>query len=435
MTYSDLLRNPDRVTDISWRELHEWVQKYPYVQGLRLLTVRKAKLEDNADLQPLLELAATYSPNRRHLYDFLQQPRQVFQPPTEAKTQADNEVEAKIEDENTPVLTETTVDLSENSSSTKEEIVAETNKLSEELVAEVEAEEIIAENEEIEKVESIKSIEAEISPLAQQAIVEIREEEEASSGEAAPETPRNDTEESAEPVIEVVVATTQADSESPQTKSIAVLPPDTTEVAEKTQDEDTFEDELVDELADELPNQQEKMTEPIIAQNNQDDNEILSSIEDETEAVEAVDLEAASEEDEDIELVSAEIEDADEEPIGSFSSWLAFLNGDEKTETEPKNVEQPSELAQKRAVSPIFNLEDEEDESLEDGNAEENVRRLARASVAESSDIISETLAKLLEMQEKYEKAIKMYAQLMQKYPEKSATFAAQIEKIKSKII
>ena len=97
MTYAELLKNPDRVTEISWRELHEWVQQYPYVQGLRLLAVRKAKLENNADLQPLLELAATYSPNRRYLYDFLQQPRQFFEQDKNQKT-----------GENTTTETETT---------------------------------------------------------------------------------------------------------------------------------------------------------------------------------------------------------------------------------------------------------------------------------------------------------------------------------------
>ena len=72
MTFAELLRQPDLVTHVSWRDLHNWSQTYPYTQGLHLLIVRKAQQDDNPDLQVLLERAATYLPNRRFLYHFLQ---------------------------------------------------------------------------------------------------------------------------------------------------------------------------------------------------------------------------------------------------------------------------------------------------------------------------------------------------------------------------
>jgi hypothetical protein len=56
---------------------------------------------------------------------------------------------------------------------------------------------------------------------------------------------------------------------------------------------------------------------------------------------------------------------------------------------------------------------------------------LAEKSVAENKDVISETLAKLLARQGNKDKAIAMYERLCLVFPEKSATFAAEIEKLK----
>ncbi len=51
-------------------------------------------------------------------------------------------------------------------------------------------------------------------------------------------------------------------------------------------------------------------------------------------------------------------------------------------------------------------------------------------SIAESDEMITETLAKIYFEQKKYEKAQKAYEKLSLKYPEKSIYFASQIEKI-----
>lgn len=56
---------------------------------------------------------------------------------------------------------------------------------------------------------------------------------------------------------------------------------------------------------------------------------------------------------------------------------------------------------------------------------------LAEKSVAENKDVISETLAKLFAKQGYREKAIAMYERLILTFPEKSAYFAAEIDKLK----
>lgn len=58
----------------------------------------------------------------------------------------------------------------------------------------------------------------------------------------------------------------------------------------------------------------------------------------------------------------------------------------------------------------------------------------AKKSIEENEDILSETLARLVAAQGKKEKAIKIYQKLMLKYPQKSNTFAAQIEKLRKEL-
>jgi uncharacterized protein YjbI with pentapeptide repeats len=625
--------------------------------------VRKAKLEENTDLQPLLELAATYSPNRRYLYDFLQQPRQIYEEPllpeeptTETST-TQNIVETAPEiaaempktteeilvkaDEPMPQISESLEDIdidiekNQNTDTTNNEVLSsevldtevfigenpdnevldnevfvgenpdnevfvgenldnevfvgenpdnenldnevfvgenlnDENLDNEVFVGEnldnenfdnevfvgenlnnenldnevfvgenldnqnfdnevfvsenldnealdnevfvgenlndevlndevldnevLDNEVFVGENLNNEKSES-ETIERNgaDSPIIDNFGTIGSEEDLPEQGEVAPTTERNDTEESAEPIIEVVVATKQADSESPQNNSVALENSESINNSHDTVEEDREEsqDSYLDEesnLLDDIITEQavrddetfveqpafiietqntQKSEEPSLSVNH---SEILANKE--TQEAEQnqrhLSLTEIANEDTDnsspsekarseiarndamqpeIELIKNNYQESEEneqnssdadddnnnnddddntddntdDASASFADWLGFLNG------EPAAIELP--IAKTR----IYDLDEDENESLEDSDAEEDVRRLARESVAESPAIISETLAKLLEMQKKYDKAIIMYKQLITKYPEKSATFAAQIDKIKNK--
>jgi len=62
---------------------------------------------------------------------------------------------------------------------------------------------------------------------------------------------------------------------------------------------------------------------------------------------------------------------------------------------------------------------------------EQTYKDLGKSSLQEKTNIVSETLAELYHSQKAYDKALKIYEALMAKYPEKSATFAKLVEKIK----
>ncbi len=103
-------------------------------------------------------------------------------------------------------------------------------------------------------------------------------------------------------------------------------------------------------------------------------------------------------------------------PKTSFTSWLAQF--------QPPDIQtQLSSIMESRKL-------EERKKKSKKKKKKKDVSRIAELSITQSKDVVSETLAKLFASQGQTEKAKEMYERLMLVFPEKSAYFAKQIEKL-----
>ncbi|MDO8365606.1 MAG: hypothetical protein Q7T20_02330 [Saprospiraceae bacterium] len=102
----------------------------------------------------------------------------------------------------------------------------------------------------------------------------------------------------------------------------------------------------------------------------------------------------------------------------AFSEWISHF--------QPPVLEQQPKPT--RRIMPTSTIAEKIEESAKTPGI---AQQLAERSVAENQDVISETLAKLYAKQGYRDKSAQMYARLALLFPEKSAYFAAEIDKLK----
>lgn len=107
-----------------------------------------------------------------------------------------------------------------------------------------------------------------------------------------------------------------------------------------------------------------------------------------------------------------------------FSDWLSFY----KIEDSENESSEEWDDFDKKATD----LED--NNSLPVKHEFYSAAKMARLSVQEHDDLITETLAKIYEDQEHFEKALNAYKKLQLKYPEKRSYFASRIIEIQNKL-
>ncbi|PKP41788.1 MAG: hypothetical protein CVT95_12720 [Bacteroidetes bacterium HGW-Bacteroidetes-12] len=120
------------------------------------------------------------------------------------------------------------------------------------------------------------------------------------------------------------------------------------------------------------------------------------------------------------------------ETAHTFTDWISFFNQGNVEKLPPKNEEKTLEKTNK------FDLIDkfiQEDPKIQPKKTEfYSPMNMARLSVVDNLDVVSETLALVHVDQGNYQKAILMYEKLSLKFPKKRSYFATQIKNLKQKL-
>ncbi len=117
----------------------------------------------------------------------------------------------------------------------------------------------------------------------------------------------------------------------------------------------------------------------------------------------------------------------------TFASWLKQLGKNQPAPVQPEEHEETEfPDLHKEQNKLIDNFIEAAPRITPQKAAFYNPANMAKKSVTEDNELISETLAQIYEKQGNYPKAIRAYQRLSLKYPEKSIYFASLIEKLKS---
>lgn len=453
-----LIENSHLLKELSKEKLDELIQRYPWFASAHLLKAKLSQLQDHSEAESILSSAAVYANNRVALFELIypSAPERIFRIETENIESLSNG-NGKAD---STIVTETKTDkeiLTVEELQEVELLISNSEKLSEQNSAEI--------SEEINVV-SIAESGLQITEFADEEIIQAGDHEEEGilavenavlkeqeenlsnefdalnqSGSSAEFIPMEIDEEQDEPEIdknEVELSSTRLMDEEIENSEVDEMLKDaeveilsSSEYSHKNEEDETDEEGIAEE-------------------DFETELESLKNI----EAQNAIEILDAP-------VLTAEKMSSTSTEEHSFLDWLRKFSpekpphpekishpGVEIIEEEQFAVSADQEANEESLIDftpDLITINNYEDlrvidnfvHSLKEKKTEpkqSNVIDRAEKSLENSDEIVTETLARILTAQNKYQSAISMYEKLSLKLPHKSHYFAALIKELKNKL-
>ncbi len=414
-TFEEILKDREKLFELPWEELRALSQQYPYSAHVWWLLLEKARLEQRPDYDQILEHVASRTFDRAFLYRYLRHLQTHASPATEHFQLAEDYLELKDLSELETLEAPTRPDSSEAESSQSDLDLSHTA-----------AEEAFDEGERFSSLDEVFQFPEGLSHPAQKAAVPPDMPDSAHPSEPSEAPPPAD-EQTAPPAADSlrsrVLSLDDLLAELPQTAAT-----DAPE-SEKGADADTPPTRQAVEPARPPATERDKSDAPAPPK-AENPHRILFQ---QAAALAATGTHTARQ----------------------MWQWLQSLA--RQAQPHPPATSRPEPLKRQQLESwqklvrevphHLFISADSEVEKPPLRHAEKAKRkrkskkkappppeRIARQSLQPPTDVASEPLARVLEQQGHYERAIIMYERLRLKYPEKSDFFAAKIEELKQKL-
>jgi len=373
------LKNPELVNTDSIIGLNEVVSSYPYFQSAQLLLTKAYHVSENLNFEGSLKKTAAYAANRKQLHSLL------FEQ-TETKDEI-NEVENLYPNDSTQP--------------TADKITSAT------------AEEVPVESETVDHVIDSTPVTDEIYPDPQ-PITENVDPPTLTEVIYSPEP----TEELLDPTVELIPEKVHQG----QPTHSEIFGPKSTDSKQSVLGKNRFSvdfSKVEEGITDDYDPLENQILSAAIS------SSVLLEVSGELPDLESFKLTSISEK---VEFIHEEDQKITESSVlnstasdHSFTGWLKIVEGESATKTVTENnshiILEEHNLPVKREkvsfYSPI---------------------KMARLSVQEDDDLVTETLANIYVHQQHFEKAIKAFEKLQLKYPEKSSYFAGRIKDIQNQL-